>query len=338
MQRRWTTLLHRPVLALGAIALPLSIGAAACDEDNVSARTEDTSGINDVPPPSGATGNGSGVGAAVGPSAVSAGAGPSTAAVGPGGGGGGGDGGAGGAGGGDAGGGGAGGGVTGGGEVGSCALFPALFAPPAECTENPDSLQAVTDDFAAGDPILSQFGCSGVAAVTEGASADDTTLSVLEVSASDACPEPIARTDSGFLRGCAAQVTVPADAELTEARFGVRNLAATGEQANWGTISVVVTRSGSNVTVTAERFGPDASGGSPMATVLGVRPGETLPLRLFVANDAATEQTCAGVVRGGEYICVGCWTGDEHTDVALDAGSLVFTTSNGTAVFDSLNL
>src|SRR5688500_6361712 len=90
MQRRRPT---PPTLR--ALALPLPGPARACGEDNVSAREEDKSGINDVPPPSGATGAGNAVGGAVGPSGVSAGSGPLTS-VGPGGGAG--DGGAGGAG------------------------------------------------------------------------------------------------------------------------------------------------------------------------------------------------------------------------------------------------
>ncbi len=340
MQTRWKT-----TIALLALSLPLAAMASACDEDNVSERVEDKDGINDVPPPSGGTESGSGDAAAVGPSGVQVGA--TIAVVGTGGNTG--DGGAGPGGGGDGGagqGGGTGGAGGGGtsenfGGVGSCALFPVAFANAPICTEDADSLKLATDDFAAGGAILDQFGCPDASVVREAALGADL-LSVLEVgvaAAGEPCADPTANTRNGFLLGCDAQVTLPDDPDFMQAEFGLRDLEAVGDQSDWGTISLKTVQSGENVTLTAERYGPDASGGSAMPSPLGVRTGENLPLRQFIAHDPVQGQTCAGVVRGGEYICVGCWKDDIWTDAALTDGALVFSSApTGLARFDQLNL
>jgi hypothetical protein len=346
MQPRWKT-----SLALVLVVVPLTAAFAACDEDDGVDGEEDKDGINDVPPPSGGTESGNGNAAAIGPSAVSVGA-PS-AVVGTGGGSGDGGSGAssgdGGAGGGDAGNGGSGGsggaGGAGGagpngnfGGVGSCALFPLDYNAAAICSDPaPDtvSLALITDSFDAGAPILEQFGCVDQTAVTETAGGQ------LEVGeATGMCTEPLAITPQGFLRGCDATVWLPTDVDFSFAKFGLRDREAQGDQDNWGTVTIEATLAGtSNITLSARRFGPDATGENPDFTELGTRLGETLPLQLFVAHHPAEQQTCAGIIRDGQYLCIGCWRDDDWTDAALDNG--VLEMGSGVALlahFDQLNL
>lgn len=340
MQPRWKT-----TLTLVLVALPLTAAFAACDEDEGADGEEDKDGINDVPPPSGGTESGNGNAAAIGPSAVSVGA--SAVVVGTGGGSG--DGGNGGAGTGDGGAGGAGGdggaGGAGGtgpngnfGGVGSCALFPLDYNPAAICSDPaPDttSLALITDDFDPTAPVLEQFGCVDQPAVVE------TLTGQLEVGEDTGeCLEPLAITPQGFLRGCDATVWLPTDAAFSFAKFGLRDREALGDQDNWGTITIEATLAGtSNITLSARRFGPDSTGANPDFTELGTRLGETLPLQVFVAHHPAEGQTCAGIIRDGQYLCIGCWKDDDWTDAALDNGVLEL----GSAValkahFDQLNL
>lgn len=343
MQPRWKT-----TLALVLVAVPLTAAFSACDEDSGVDGEEDKDGINDVPPPSGGTESGNGNAAAIGPSAVSVGASAVVVGTGTSGDGGSGassgDGGAGGAGSGNGGAGGAGSGGAGGqgpngnfGGIGSCGTFPLTYMPAPICAQpaqGTNSLALETDNFDDGTVGLEQFGCLADPLLLE-------TGGQLQVGDVDAgCDEPLAITEKGFLRGCDATVFLPADDAFAFAKFGLRDREASGDQDDWGSITLEVTKAGTtNVTVAARRFGPDASGANPSYTELGNRLGETLPLQLFIAYHPQQLQTCAGIIRDDQYLCIGCWKDDDWTDAALDDGVLELGSGAATlARFDDLNL